>query len=59
MRTTMSAEERVVHLKQPDKVPSETACGKPMYMLGPEHSAVEQRDGHKITCFVSKERYIR
>jgi hypothetical protein len=55
----MPAEERVVHLKERDKVPSETACGKPMYTLGPQHSAVEHEEGSKITCQDCKDRYIR
>jgi len=53
------AEVRIIHLKRPDKVPSETACGMPMYTLGPQHSAVDQQDGDKVTCPECKERYIR
>jgi hypothetical protein len=30
-----------------------------MYTLGPQHSAVEQDEGDKITCPECKERYIR
>jgi len=69
----MPAQDRVVHLKQGDKVgrrdlnrqparvaqPSETVCGKPMYTLGPEHSVVEHQDGNKITCPECLERYVR
>ena len=55
----MPAEDRVVHLKQIDKVPSETVCGKPMDTLGPEHSAVEHQDGAKVTCPDCKERFVR
>jgi hypothetical protein len=51
----MASEDRVVHLKQLDKVPSETACGKPLYTLGPLHSAVEGQDGDKVTCPDCKE----
>jgi len=59
MRERLPGEDRVVHLRQRDKVPSETVCGKPMYTLGPLHSAVDQYDGDKITCPYCKERYIR
>lgn len=55
----MPVEERVVHLNKRDKVPSETVCVKLLYTLGPEHSAVDQRDGDKITCPACWERYLR
>ena len=57
--SAMPTEERVVHLKHPTKAPSETQCGKKMYLLAPNHSAVEKEDGDKITCPECKERFIR
>lgn len=54
----MASKDRVVHLKQRDKAPSETACGKLLYTLGPHHSAVEHQDSATVTCPGCKETMV-